>query len=276
MGGQAGIGLLVLSLIAAFSNMTAATASPAPFFMFTAAKFADPDERLAIADVLRRHVSIRDYISWRLGEELPELALRVGRAHLYLLAPSLAQIAHHRASCGPGAPGLVIYDGEHWPQTPLGEQKDMAGAVAEGKALARTAGCSAYGIAPDGQFLGISPATGRYDLDKSIHRRIDWDGIALFDIQAQRLLDRAGVDAYAEFVSAVAREVRAASPQTKLVAQLSFRATSPETMIAASHRLAGIVDGFYIAYPRNIGPMCNYCSPDNLARMLAVLPGRSA
>jgi hypothetical protein len=152
----------------------------------------------------------------------------------------------------------------------------MVRAVADGKTLVRAAGCSAYGIAPDGQFLGISPATGRYDLDNSVHRRIDWEGIALFDIQAQRLLDRAGVDAYAEFVAAVGQEVRAASAQTKLVARLSFRSTCPEAMIAAADRLAGIVDGFYIAYPRNIGPICSYCSPDNLARMLAALPGRSA
>jgi hypothetical protein len=276
MSRQVGIGVLVLSLIGAFSTMTAASASPAPFFMFTAAKFADPDERLEIADVLRRRVASRDYLSWRLGEELPELALRVGRAHLYLLAPSLTQIARHRASCGPGAPGLIIYDGEHWPQTPLAEQEDIVKAVADGKTLATAAGCSAYGIAPDGQFLGIVPATGQYDLERSIHRRIDWDGISLFDIQAQRLLDRAGVDAYAEFVAAVGREVRATSPPTKLVAQLSFRSTCPEKMIAASHRLAGIVDGFYIAYPRNIGPICNYCSPDNLAQVLDALPGRSA
>jgi hypothetical protein len=256
--------------------MTATAATPAPFFMFTAAKSSDPDERSAIADVLRRYVSSQDYLGRRLGEELPELALRVGRAHLYLLAPSLAQIARHRASCGPRAPGLIIYDGEHWPQTPLAEQEDIVKAVADGKILATAAGCGAYGIAPDGQFLGIVPATGQYDLERSIHRRIDWDGIALFDIQAQRLLDRAGVDAYAEFVAAVAREVRATSPPTKLVAQLSFRSTCPERMIAASYRLAGIVDGFYIAYPRNIGPICNYCSPDNLAQVLAALPDRSA
>ncbi len=125
-------------------------------------------------------------------------------------------------------------------------------------------------------FLGISPGTGRYDLNRSIHRRIDWDGIALFDIQAQWLLDgeRAGSDTYVEFVATVAREVRAASPPTKIVAQLSFRFTPPEAMIAASARLAGIVDGFYIAYPGNVGPICNYCSPDNLAQVLSSLPGR--
>ena len=271
-----GVGISVLMLIGASLTTTASAATPIPFFMFTAARFADPDERWAIADVLRRHVSSQDYLGRRLGEVLPELALRVGRDHLYLLAPSLAQIARHGASCGPGAPGLIIYDGEHWPQTPLAEQEDMVRAVAEGKTLARNTGCGAYGIAPDGQFLGIIPATGQYDLERSIHRRIDWDGIALFDIQAQRLLDRAGVDAYAEFVAAVAREVRAASPTTKLVAQLSFRSTCLKTMIAASDRLAGIVDGFYIAYPRHIGPICNYCSPDNLAQMLAALPRRSA
>ena len=272
--------LLLLAFFGVIPAMTASAATT-PFFMFTAAKFADAGEGEAIADVLRQHVTSRDYLSSRLGQELPELALRVGPAHLYFLAPSLAQIAREGTrGCGPGAPGLVIYDGEHWLQTPLSEQTDMVRAVADGKALVSGARCRAYGVAPDGQFLGIYPGTGRYDLNRSIHRRIDWAGIALFDIQAQRLLDdgcsgHADSDTYVEFVATVAREVRAGSPPTKIVAQLSFRFTPPETMIAASARLAGIVDGFYVAYPRNVGRNCKYCSPDNLAQVLSALPGRS-
>lgn len=248
--------------------------------MFTAARFADADERGAIAEVLRRCVTDRDYLSLRLGEELPELARRVGSAHLYALAPSLAQVAQYGARSGPRAPGLVIYDGEHWVQTPLAEQRDMVGAVAAGSALVRAAGRLEYGVAPDGRFLGVFADTGRYDLDRSIHRRLDWEGISLFDIQAQRLIDggddaHTRIDTYVEFVATVASEVRAQSPTIQIVAQLSFRFTPAEKMIAAAARLAGVVDGFYIAYPRNIGPGCTFCSPENLARVFRALPGRS-
>jgi hypothetical protein len=274
------MGLLLLIVIVVFPAMTAPAAATAPFFMFTAARFADADERLAIADVLRHHVTERDYLSLRLAEELPELADRVGAGHIYLLAPSLGQIAQHADGNRRRTPGLVIYDGEHWPQTPLSEQRDMVRAIAQGRILARTAGQGAYGIAPDGRFLGIVPELGQYDLNMSIHRHIDWKGITLFDIQAQRLLDsaenpQAGIDTYAEFVAGVTGEVRANSPSTKIVAQLSFRFTPPESMIAAAVRLAGKVDGFYIAYPRNIEPLCTYCSAQNLARVIGALPGRS-
>ena len=42
-------------------------------------------------------------------------------------------------------------------------------------------------------------------------------------------------------------------------------------MIEAIHRLRGVVDGFYLAYPSNVGPPCAYCTPQNLATVLAAL-----
>jgi hypothetical protein len=72
-------------------------------------------------------------------------------------------------------------------------------------------------------------------------------------------------------VTAIASDVRARPSFPKIVAQLSFRLTSPDKMIAAIKQLSGIVDGFYIAYPRNVGPACSYCSSANLDQVLVLL-----
>lgn len=246
----------------------------APFFMFTTSKWSSESERSSILHSLREHVTSRDYLSLALARQAPELATRVGRSHLYVLAPSLKSISRLALACGPGAPGLLIYDGEHWKATPKVEQADMPGAIARGMASTMRPGCYEYGIAPDGAFIGIVPKTLRNDLENSIIHNVDWHGIALFNIQAQRLLGdntAAAINAYVTFVSAMAREVRTKNSKIIITAQLSFRYTTPETMIAAMHQVRGRVDGFYIAYPSNVGPPCAYCSPQNLDKVLDAL-----
>ena len=246
-------------------------ASVAPFFMFSTSKF-DAVERDGVLATLRTHVTSNDYLSDRLVELDAELARRVGPAHRYTLPPNLRALERQAAAC---SGGLVIYDGEHWGDTPLSEQTDMAAAIARGKSLAKAAGCR-YGVAPDGEFLGLVPKSCRVDAGSALHREVDWSDIALFNIQAQRLLSDActaqsGVESYVRFVTTVARDVRAKNPDTKISAQVSFRSTPPDRMLAAVARLRGVVDGFYIAYPSNVGTACTYCSPQNLERVLAGL-----
>ncbi|MDE2571452.1 MAG: hypothetical protein KGM44_02885 [bacterium] len=250
---------------------------PGAFFMFTTSRFANAGERKAIVDALRRYVTGQDYLGSRLGHEVPELGGRVGRAHLYALPPNLESLERQSAGrCGSGTPGLIVYDGEHWQETPADEQEDMPRAIARGKGMVRATGCHDYGVAPDGEFIGIVPKTCSYELGDALHRRVDWDDISLFNIQAQRLLSdecdpRAGLKAYVTFVTEIARDVRAKSPRTKVSAQLSFRYTPPDRMVAAIRRLRGVVDGFYIAYPSNVGPRCAYCSPHNLEEVLEAI-----
>ena len=113
---------------------------------------------------------------------------RISRTHVYALPPSLAAVELATAGkCG-ARTGLIIYNGEHWQATPPDEQADMAKAIERGKGIVRQSGCEDYGIAPDGQYIGISAGKCRYDPAASIYRAIDWTGISLFDIQAQRLL----------------------------------------------------------------------------------------
>ena len=246
-------------------------ATGTPFFMFSTSKFTG-NESSGIDSTLRTYVRGQDYLSERLATEFPEVGKRVDPAHVYVLPPSLKAVERHIASRCAGGAGLIVYDGEHWQDTPEDEQADMPGAIARGKTLARGGGCQ-YGVAPDGQFVGLLPKSCSYDLNDAIHRRVDWSDIALFNVQAQRLLSdscvaQGGLDSYVRFVGTVAREVRAKSANTKISAQLSFRYTPPQRMLAAIDRLRGSVDGFYIAYPSNVGPSCTYCSPQNLAQVL--------
>ena len=244
--------------------------------MFSTWQFATAAETGAVGAVLRRHTRSDDYLGVNVERQFPDLAGRISRTHVYALPPNLAAVERATVGkCGVRT-GLIIYDAEHWEGTPPDEQADMAKAIARGKAIVHQTGCQDYGIAPDGQYIGISPGTCRYDPAASIHRSIDSAGIALFDIQAQRLLgpdciERTGVDAYVAVVKSITSDIRALSSFPKIVAQLSFRLTSPDRMIAAMKQLSGIVDGFYVAYPRNVGPACSYCSPANLDQVLQAI-----
>ena len=270
---------LVAAIVALTGAPQAARAADTwtPFFMFTTSKFGNAGERTDALNTLSTYATSADYLSFGLGELSPPLADRVGRAHLYVLPPSLKSVQRQAsAGCGAGTPGLIIYDGEHWQDTPPVEQADMAGAVERGKGLTQPSGCYDYGIAPDGQYVGVVPASCSYDLNSAIEGRLQFDGIALFNIQAQRLLSddcnaQAGVKGYAAFVSAIAGEVRAKNAKTKVVAQMSFRYTPPDRMIAAMQSLRGVVDGFYIAYPIGNNTPCSYCSASNLAAVLKAL-----
>lgn len=268
---------LVAGAVVTGSASAAGGEAPMPFFMFTAAHFPDAGERRAIGDSLRRHVTADDYLSVELAAKWPELADRVGRGRVYALVPNHRLIAKHAAAgCGPGTAGLIVYDAEHWDATPDSEKADIVGAIARGKAIAMRSGCHAYGVTPDGEYAGIAGQRCRYDVDAGILGRIDWQDVSLLVLQAQILLaDRcngpAALQRYVDVVTAAVRQVRAKSASVRVVAQFSFRHTPPERMIEAMRLLRGVVAGFYVAYPANVGPPCRYCSPSNLDAVLAAV-----
>jgi hypothetical protein len=246
-------------------QMNAVRAADTPFFMFSAAQVGSD-----VGAVLAKYATPQDYLGQPVVRNNPPLANRLPSSHVYSLVPSLAGVAR---GCRSGA-GMVIYDGEHWQSTPADEQSDMVSAVARGKAMATSGGC-AYGVTPDGEYAGLIPKECGYDLSRAIHRQVDWSTIALFNVQAQRLLSdkcaaQGGVDAYVTFLTTIAQEVHAKNPQTLISAQFSFRYTPPSRMIEVIQRLRGTVNGFYIAYPSAVG-RCDYCTPQNLAQVLAAL-----
>ncbi|HLY56691.1 MAG TPA: hypothetical protein VKS60_14095 [Stellaceae bacterium] len=260
----------------------AASAETGPFFMFAASKFAETGERQRIEAVLSAHLTARDFVSLGLTKAFPALGARIPRENVFVLPPNLTQVAATiRKGTGDGTPGLLIYDGEHWEATPGDEQGDLPGAVLRGKALTRKSAGHRFGFAPDGIFVGVRPARCGFDLNEAVHRRVDWSDIALFNIQAQHLLSdgcdaSGGFASFVDFVVAVAGDAKAAAPHLLVTAQLSFRDTPPDRMVRAIRRLRGIVDGFYVAYPSNVGPVCRYCSPENLGTVLNAIRGAPA
>lgn len=253
---------LVLVASSGVGGRGVAWAAATPFFMFAAT-----GSMSSVGSVLDRYVRPGDYLSAGIVSQDPGLASRIGRSNTFTLPPSL-----RHAVCTSDA-GLVMYDGEHWTDTPPDEQADMPGAIARGKSMVKSGGC-AYGVAPDGIYVGLIPKQCNYDIDNAIHRQVDWDDIDLFNIQAQRLLSdqcaaQGGAQKYVAFVSQVAREVKAKNPHTKVSAQFSLRYSPPDRIISAINQLRGVVDGFYIAYPAK--GACAYCTPQNLGQVLAAL-----
>ena len=262
---------MAFATLLAIGSCGMSTAAPAgdPFFLFATSRFGSDRERDAVVDVLQLYAGPSDYISLGLARENPSLARRISPAHVFVLPPSASAVARASGECR-GA-GTIVYDPEHWNDTPRHEQDDIVGAVRNARAAAAP-GC-AFALAPDGQFAGIVPGECFFDLDSALHRKIDWSGVTLYDVQAQRLLSescasRGGFDAYVSFVSTVANEIRAAAPGVKVTAQLSFRDTPPARMTAAIRRLRNVVDGFYLAYPVTAGTPCRYCNETNLDEVL--------
>jgi hypothetical protein len=252
--------IALLSILAMLSG----GAGAAPFVMIGNA--TDP----RIFPVLDQYLRRGDYITEKLAAADPRLGRRLGRDHLYVLPGGLAAVAKH-AGCGAGTPGVVVYDIEHWTDTPLAEQRQPGESIAAASRLVQATRCQTYALAPDGEFMGLGDC--RIDFNAGIYDRVDWSRVQLLSIQAQRLLSEScggklTVEDYAAFVSRVAAYVRAKNPAIKVVTQVSLRYTQPEQIVAAMRRVASQVDGFYVVYPAHSTRPCNYCSPENLATVL--------
>ena len=269
--------IILVFFVTTITPVAAGSSKGAIFFIFSASKFDDSAGEQRIFELLRSQVTSADYIGERLAHALPDVAARVGAAHVVIAPASTAAVLKNLA-CGPSKPGLVLYDPEHWPGTPADEQSNLAGAVSRIAKAINDSGCHTAGVAPDGRFVGIEPAACSWDLAKSVFGRMPIDGFTLINIQAQALLGdpcvrRSGETAssanYVAFVTAATGEIRKRSPNVIVTAQLSFRATPPNRMLAAIRALRSVVDGFYIAYPPGAPVACTWCSPAALATVLS-------
>ena len=248
-------------------------ASAQPFFMFSAYRFASAVEGEAVRGVLGKYFTGQDYLGRELVKTDEKLAALVGHAHTISLPASIEQILKQADS---KEAGLVIYDIEHWASTPEDEQKDPLAAVDRAAGLIHASGSQIFGIAPDGEYLGLRKEACEVSLDKCIIRQVDIKKLDMVIIQAQRLLsDRCakegGPEKYVLLVTTLAKEMKAKNPQILVVAQVSFRYTPPERMIEALRRVQGCVDGFYFAYPPPRDSVYGYCSAGRLKQVLEAL-----
>jgi hypothetical protein len=258
-----------IALLGILAMLARPGSAPAPFVMI--GNSTDPQIFPVLEQLLRRG----DYVSAKLAGADPSLGRRMGRDHLFVLPGSLAGVRKH-SGCGAGSPGVVVYDIEHWTDTPAAEQRRPGESIAAAARIVQATRCQTYALAPDGEYMGLQEC--KYDFAAGLYEGVDWRQVELLSIQAQRLLSDtcAGsltVEDYAAFVARVAAYVRGKNPAIRVVTQLSFRYTPPAKIIAAMHRVAAQVDGIYLVYPMHSTKPCNYCSPANLA---AVLRARDA
>ncbi|WP_128003289.1 hypothetical protein [Piscinibacter defluvii] len=207
-----------------------------------------------------------DYLSSEVTDES-----RPGPAQVFALPASLESVRRQAgAPCNlKGGPTLVIYDPEHWEATPESDRRDLPATIEAGADAVRASGCRKFGLAPDGQFIGLEPKECRA-APSALARSVNWKKVDVLVLQAQRLLSdkcggRANIAEYSRFVAEWSRLVKAANPAIKVFPSMTFRYTDVATMSEAIRRTRRDVDGYYLAYPSSkSGINCDHCRSTNL------------
>jgi hypothetical protein len=188
-------------------------------------------------------------------------------SNTYKLGDSVAAVTSLALDDNPGA-ATIVYDIEHWSETPASEQQDPAAAIAQAAAVAHSDGKKS-GTAPDGRFLGVV-GNCTYNVSNGIVPTVNWKNIDMFNIQAQALASDSACGAgnvtqYVSFVKQVVSIVRAQNPNIVVTAQLSLSDSSPATILAAASEIEGIgVNAVYIAYQTGVAG----CTVANLTQVL--------
>jgi hypothetical protein len=162
----------------------------------------------------------------------------------------------------PAGTTALLYDDEHWPLTPLAQQRDPGGYGAQALRLAHGKGMvliatPATDLAEVLDPGGTGSADQRFlalDVIASVARNAD-----IVDIQAQGL---EGSAMYGQFVTAVARQARAANPKVKVLAGISTnpsgRTIGAQTFAQDADEVRGVVDGYWLNIP-SAGAACPRC-----------------
>jgi hypothetical protein len=157
----------------------------------------------------------------------------------------------------------VIYDSEHWAQTPPDEQRDPAGFYQQAAAIAHAHGL----IFVATPAMDLVNATGsRAANPAQVFLARDIDGSAakyadVVDIQAQSL--ERDPTAYRDFVARATGQIRSANPGAAVVAGLSTNphgaAITPAMLVSDMTAVAGAVSGFWLNIPDQ-GLNCTDCA----------------
>ncbi|WP_194924658.1 glycosyltransferase family 2 protein [Catenulispora pinisilvae] len=162
----------------------------------------------------------------------------------------------------------VIYDAEHWSQTPAAEQRDPASFYRQASALVRAHGLI-FIATPAMDLVNASGAKATDPASAFLKANIAADAARnadVIDVQAQSL--ERDPAAYARFVSAAAAQARSANPAVTVLAGLSTNphgsAVTPEMLVSAMVATAGQVSGYWMNVPGKGSdcPKCNAPRPD--------------
>ncbi|WP_194913725.1 hypothetical protein [Catenulispora rubra] len=174
----------------------------------------------------------------------------------------------------------VIYDAEHWAQTPTDEQRDPATFYQRAAQLAHAHGLI-FIATPAMDLVNADGGKAADPATAFVDRRIGADAAQsadVVDIQAQSLERDAA--AYRSFVARVSAQIRAVNPKVTVLAGLSTNphgsAITPDMLVAAMLGAAGQVTGFWMNVPGKGSdcPKCNAPQPD--VAVAALSDGRMA
>lgn len=156
----------------------------------------------------------------------------------------------------------VIYDSEHWAQTPAAEQRDPASYYQQAAAVAH----AHHLIFIATPAMDLVNATGKAtDATKTFLTR-DIDGAAakyadVIDIQAQSL--ERNTTTYQQFVQQAAAQIRSANPHVAVIAGLSTNphgsAITPDMLVSDMTAVSGVASGFWMNIPDQ-GTSCPNCA----------------
>ncbi|HEV3360895.1 MAG TPA: hypothetical protein VG247_29100 [Pseudonocardiaceae bacterium] len=156
----------------------------------------------------------------------------------------------------------IIYDAEHWDQTPVDEQRDPASFYPQAAAIAHAHGLIFIATPAmdltnvDGRSADPAATFLSENIDASAARDAD-----VLDIQAQSL--ERDSSAYRDFVGRAARQARAANPAVTVLAGLSTNppgsAVTPGMLVTDITAVAASTAGFWMNIP-DLGPDCTDCS----------------
>jgi hypothetical protein len=151
---------------------------------------------------------------------------------------------------------LVVYDPEHWDETPYEEQQDIPTAISNASDIVHEAGLR-FGVTPDLKFL------------KQNYQKIEWDKIDYANMQVQTIArNTIDLSLFTNTVQRIGDFIRHANPNTEIFAQLSFRYSDADRMIQVINGVKDSIDGFVILYLPNPVVTCTYCTIENLEKVL--------
>ena len=157
----------------------------------------------------------------------------------------------------------VIYDSEHWAQTPADEQRDPAGFYRQAAVLAHAHGLI-FVATPAMDLVNASGSRTANPAQVFLARGIDGSAARyadVVDIQAQSL--ERDPAAYRDFVARATGQIRSANPAAAVVAGLSTNphgaAITPGMLVSDMTAVAGAVSGFWLNIPDQ-GPNCTDCA----------------
>ena len=225
--------------------------------------------------------NMQPFVMW--GRSIPGVP-RDWRAVPIISLKSFGAIreALQSGALGPEIKG-VMYDYEKWRFTPVEEQTNPAGYVAEAAKLVRARGLL-FLTAPAVNLVEVmDPNSSPKQMDETYLRL----GIAadaarhadVFDVQAQRF--ESDTRRYANFVRQAAAQARRANPKIVVLAGISTepigRRVTADDILAAIGATRDVVDGYWfnIPEPSEYSPRATAFRPDIAVEVLRTLRSQS-